>query len=417
MANPYDNQNVQYDMSNVDVTESDMKEVPPSLTFREDQTLFRSVLVAAPDVHHGMMDDGGLAEVDAEWGIQGFNDPSGLDSDSFLDTKSLSLGPGKLSSTDGFNPTKNSPGMMGAQTQAPYLQEVVQPRTLDPTPVYFEKYSSFTSTSLPQELLQDICKSFSAKTNVDFEPCLAKNKIKGVAYECSGRCSFKVRLYRGTVPGTALCEFQRRSGCVVSFNKFYRRCLADIAVHVRNNNEKQGSWLANLNRLEIQANEEPAVQLDTATASNLIAMAGCDCVDVQREGAQALVGVCQHAINQAKLCEMQDQVLPLLQKLLTSADVELCRSGCVLLSSIAGQEVLGQALAQQLCQAMCAVLDGPSSFERLDSKRQVVSALSLLSKSCPDKLQNTVPALKKFMHCEDASLKQPCLVALSNLQQ
>lgn len=291
---------------------------------------------------------------------------------------------------------------------------VVQGRPLEPEPIYYEKYSSFTSSSQPQELLAAISQQFTARTNVDHEPSFEKNKIKGVAYENNGRCTFKISLFQGKTAGSVLCEFQRRSGCVVSFNKFYRRTIASIPAHVETKKtEKSCDWLSNMERIEAQ---EDSVELDVTTASNLISMAGCDNVDVQREGAQALANIIQSAKNKEKLLEMRDSSLPLVQKLLGSFDTELCRSGCVILDNMASMTNMREQLVSCL-GSMVAILDAPVSFETIDCSRRVFSALEQLSTThaaemasnpagsqCINVLKRYVTDMTMWVHTDPAAL-------------
>jgi len=269
------------------------------------------------------------------------------------------------------------------------LNQQPQPRALEPEPIYYEKYSSFNSSCPPQQLLESISTALKERSNVDYEPDLQKNKIKGVAYESNGRCTFKVRLYKGKKEGDVLCEFQRRSGCVVCFNKMYRRTLASshVRCHLTEKVEKNsGSWLQDFDVM--QADADPTVKLDTATATNLMSMAGCEVIDVQREGAQALASVAKHPVNQEKLVEMQDSVVKLLQKLLGSIDTELCRSGCVLLAHMASQDSIRSSLIENCLADMGNVLGAFQSFETVDSKRQVIQTLGKFMQSSQKDIVN-----------------------------
>lgn len=228
-----------------------------------------------------------------------------------------------------------------------------------------------------------------------------------------------MRLYQG-VGTSILCEFQRRSGCVVSFNKFYRRTIADIASHVsKKAGEKSGNWLNTVDRVELQINAEPSIQLDEATAVNLISMAGCDNIDVQREGAQALANVAKFSANQEKLAQIAT-VVPLLQKLLGSVDTELCRSGCVFLACMATQDSMKAAIVQSCLDFMVAILGSPMSFETTDCKRQVAMALSLLAGHVKAHASGQVAYnVLKQIHSEkrfgDSSLQQSVVAAYSTL--
>lgn len=417
MSTPFDNGNENYNTSEIDKTE--IKDEVQSYMGLEPPPTMRSV---------GMMSSAGApgifgAEINrsVDTGIFGgemdstmWGEPSQQEAQQ---TQHFKLAPSE------FNPTKNQFNQfISPISDMPLPMQEMRPRTLDPTPIYFEKYSSFTSTSNPQDLLKDIATSFDAATNVDHECSLEKNKIKGVVYGTPGRCTFKVRLFSAQRPDEVLCEFQRRSGCVVSFNKFYRRTLVNIPKHVnvqQKGQAPQSTWLANSDRLEQLASEEPAVQLDTDTAANLIAMAGCENVDVQREGAQALASIARHVCNQEKLAEaeLQERVVLLVEKLISSDDVELCRSGCVLLCSLTQtQNMQLQLRLGNLTKSMARVMDGPSSFERIDSKRQVARAVLALSKNCTTSLQPLVALIEKHSQCSDNLLSGICSDALISLK-
>lgn len=394
-------------------TESDMKFVPSPLSY---MPVTRSVRAMAPESHYGEESD-----QQSDWGM-GPTSFARTGGNKMVDTNfAMGMGPGKLESDQ---PVKNAGPEASFRTM--YIEQTTgQTQQLQPEPIYYEKYSSFTSSSSPQVLLQDLSQVLTARSNVDHEPCMEKNKIKGVAYENNGRCTFKIRLYQSGAVGKILCEFQRRSGCVVSFNKFYRRTLVDIPSHV-STNVRGGDWISNIDRVEAQADAEPSVQLDDATAVNLISMAGCDNVDVQREGAQALASVAKSPCNQVKLAEMyqkapeESRLVQLLQKLLSSVDTELCRSGSVLLCCLSSQDSMKSVLAQNLLEKMVAVLNAPQSFETSDSKRQVAQALATLSSTCAQQMvglasfKECLEALK-LVHTTDASLKQNALIATANL--
>lgn len=130
-------------------------------------------------------------------------------------------------------------------------------------------------------------------------------QIKGIAYEGdSGSCKFKVNLYQG--PGSdILCEFQRRSGCTVSFNRFYRRTIAEPPLRIF------GDWLKVVDLLEQKAIEEE-ICMDHDTAENLITMAGCKDIKSQREGAHVLTIAARSTVTREQLARM-DTIVPLIR--------------------------------------------------------------------------------------------------------
>lgn len=261
------------------------------------------------------------------------------------------------------------------------LDPFMEAHQLDPVPVYYEKYSSFYTPSPPEHLLRDIHRIFNEMEDVDHDLKPNKCKIKGFANGVTGRCSFKVQLFlhQGT---TILCEFQRRSGCVVSFNKFWKKslgCLKSHAPTLPENNISQLSDVSDCASLPAAFAETTKAVLERDTVDRLLAMAGCDNVDVQREGSAALAAISQ--TNSQQLCECLPQIVPLLQKLMLANDEELCRNACVFLANLCVANECRAEIVKGLLDDMLSLLSEPGQMGRRDSKRHVARALFECSKA------------------------------------
>lgn len=173
---------------------------------------------------------------------------------------------------------------------------------LPPFPVYYhQRFSSFVSRSSPRTLLAAMENVFREDDSVNFAVSFKKNKIKGVILS-DQRTDFKVRLYKGQRSDEVLCEFQRLSGCVVTFNEMYRRTLKGILEHVSGGLDGHGPpvpspWLAKSEWFEKKAGEQHEVQLDPETAANLIAMADSENFLLRLQGAEALASITSEKRN------------------------------------------------------------------------------------------------------------------------
>lgn len=289
---------------------------------------------------------------------------------------------------------------------------------LDPAPVYFEKYSSFYSRSRPEVLLSDLHRVFSEMEGVDHDLCPAKCKIKGFANGVTGRCAFKVQLF-WSVEAMVLCEFQRRSGCVVSFNKFWKRSLTSLTTHAPILPDLGISHLSDVSDLvslppAIAATTKPI--LERATIDRLVAMAGCGNVDVQREGSAALATISQ--VHSHSFIEVLPQLLPLLRKLMLANDDELCRNACVFLANLCFSEICCTEVVSSLLSCMLNLLKEPGHLGRRDSKRHIARALFECSKTpcgvCA--LRPHVSLLQGYRDTQDSALQGSIRGTLERLQ-
>lgn len=275
---------------------------------------------------------------------------------------------------DFAKPMLASLGGLGVE---PYL-EIHQ---LDPVPVYFEKYSSFFTPSSPEPLLRDLHRVLNQMEGVDYDLKPSKCKIKGYANGVTGRCSFKVQLF-WSQGNTILCEFQRRSGCVVSFNKFWKKALGCLKAHAPSLPENNVSYFSDaIDCVSLPAAiaESTRTVLERETVDRLVAMAGCDNVDVQREGSAALAAISQS--NSQELKDYLPQLVPLVRKLMLANDEELCRNACVFLANLCVCEACRADVVKSLLDNMLSLLVEPGHMGRRDSKRHVARALFECSKT------------------------------------
>jgi hypothetical protein len=296
----------------------------------------------------------------------------------------------------------------------PYL-EIHQ---LEPVPVYYEKYSSFYTPSRPEPLLRDIHRVFNEMEGIDHDLKPSKCKIKGFANGVTGRCAFKVQLFwhQGKI---ILCEFQRRSGCVVSFNKFWKKSLGSLKNHSPTLPETSISYLLDnidCGSLPAAFAESSKTVLERDTVDRLVAMAGCDNVDVQREGSAALAAISQS--NSQQLSGSLPQLVPLLRKLMLANDEELCRNACVFLANLCVSEACRAEVVKSLLKNMLNLLTEPGHMGRRDSKRHVARALFECSKTpCGvSALSPHVSILQGYRDTQDTALQGSIRGTLAHLK-
>jgi len=253
---------------------------------------------------------------------------------------------------------------------------------------------------------------------VDHDLKPSKCKIKGYANGPTGRCAFKVQLFwhQGTM---VLCEFQRRSGCVVSFNKFWKKSLGSLKGHAPALPETSMSSLsdsADCGSLPAAFAESTRAVLERDTVDRLVAMAGCDNVDVQREGSAALAAI--SLSNSQQLSSSLPQLVPLLRKLMLANDEELCRNACVFLANLSASEACRSEIVKGLLMSMLNLLSEPGHMGRRDSKRHVARALFECSKT-PSGVQALSPhvsILQGYRDSQDLALQGSIRGTLAHLK-
>jgi len=308
--------------------------------------------------------------------------------------------------------------MMASLGGVGFVEPYLEIHQLDPVPVYYEKYSSFYTPSRPETLLRDMHRIFNDMEGVDHDLKPSKCKIKGFANGVTGRCAFKVQLFwhQGTM---VLCEFQRRSGCVVSFNKFWKKSLGSLKNHAPTLPETSISYLSdNIDCASLPAAfaESAKTVLERDTVDRLVAMAGCDNVDVQREGSAALAAISQS--NSQQLSASLPQLVPLLRKLMLANDEELCRNACVFLANLCISEACRVEVVKSLLMNMLNLLTEPGHMGRRDSKRHVARALFECSKTpCGvSALSPHVSILQGYRDTQDSALQGSIRGTLAHLK-
>jgi hypothetical protein len=330
--------------------------------------------------------------------------------------ESKSLGFGDFTQQGGFDDFAKP--MMASLGGVGLIEPYLEIHQLDPVPVYYEKYSSFYTPSRPDMLLRDMHRLFNEMEGVDHDLKPSKCKIKGFANGVTGRCAFKVQLFwhQGTI---ILCEFQRRSGCVVSFNKFWKKSLGSLKSHAPTLPETSISYLSdNIDCASLPAAfaESAKTVLERDTVDRLVAMAGCDNVDVQREGSAALAAISQS--NSQQLSDSLPQIVPLLRKLMLANDEELCRNACVFLANLCVSEACRVEVVKSLLMNMLSLLTEPGHMGRRDSKRHVARALFECSKTpCGvSALSPHVSILQGYRDTQDSALQGSIRGTLAHLK-
>jgi hypothetical protein len=298
------------------------------------------------------------------------------------------------------------------------VERFLEIHQLEPVPVYYEKYSSFYTQSRPESLLRDIHRILSGMEGVDHDLKPSKCKIKGFANGVTGRCAFKVQLFwhQETI---VLCEFQRRSGCVVSFNKFWKKTLGSLTKHAPALPETSISHLSDgLDCASLPSTfaEGTKAVLGCETVDRLVAMAGCNNVDVQREGSAALAALSQ--TNSLQMLGALPQLVPLLRQLMLASDEELCRNACVFLANLCGLEACRVEVVKNLLTNMLSLLTEPGHMGRRDSKRHVARALFECSKApCGvSALSPHVSILQGYCDIQDSALQGSIRGTLEHLK-
>jgi len=169
-------------------------------------------------------------------------------------------------------------------------------------------------------------------------------------------------------------------------------------------------------RLWLSARESAKTVLERDTVDRLVAMAGCDNVDVQREGSAALAAISQS--NSQQLSASLPQLVPLLRKLMLANDEELCRNACVFLANLCVSEACRAEVVKSLLMNMLNLLTEPGHMGRRDSKRHVARALFECSKTpCGvSALSPHVSILQGYRDTQDSALQGSIRGTLAHLK-
>ena len=249
--------------------------------------------------------------------------------------------------------------------------------SLPPKPLFVYR-TSFTSKNHPNDLLNSLVQCFGEHTEqtldvtvVHHECSQDKKKIKGVGYDYSNYMTyvFRIRLYQGDVKGEILCEFHKLSGCIVSFEKFYRRTLQLVSSHVA----------GGVNNIEAPKFVKSHTQLIDETVTLLFAMVGCENVDFQQDCAQGLAdAVASSTCNQNKLAKMyhrsdptQPNIVQVIMKLLRSREEKLQWYGSVILLHMSSCEDMKEILVFHTEVLMTDIMSSPYSLHTIEVKNNL----------------------------------------------
>jgi len=204
-----------------------------------------------------------------------------------------------------------------------------------------------------------------------------------------------------------LCEFQRRSGCVIFFNKFWRKTLSSLATH-------SPTFPPSVLPSEISDSDSSSLVIpdgakcvfDTESVTQLMAMAGSENVDVQREACSAFAMI-SHAHSFAPALQ---QLLPILDKLLSDCDDEMCRTISVFVANLSVQEECRCSIVASLLNRLLNTLDEPSRLANRDTKRHIARTLFECSKNdgCRKAMLSRVSVLEGLQGTQDSAL-QACI--------
>lgn len=375
-------------------------------------------------------------------GVQGETAAQARESDIFFGNKPISDAPA-------FIPDNS--------VQQPGYGAFLKTQQLARVPKYFAKHSSFFTKSSPEALLRHLSAIFQSMEGVDHLLIPAKAKIAGFANGIVSRCGFKVSLFREH-EARLLCEFQRRSGCVIFFNKLWRQALDRLGVHsptlpqgeslsdastldpvvpfdISDLNvpistdtgsetsmwKKNGVWSLLRAALEPYlvfpdcdlCSEVPGSPCNASVADTLICMAGSDFVDVQREGCAGLASVSLTT----SLFPVLLRLVPVLDNLLAGNDTELTRSISVCLDHICTHEDCCGEIISRLLPRMLGILEEPAHLANQDGKRHIARALLQCSHSdrCKDAIWQKVEILANLRGSQDRALQATIVETLKEL--
>jgi len=252
-------------------------------------------------------------------------------------------------------PTKKA----GLDLDIPATAANPSPRPLKNVPCHLDK-THFRS-SLSCNMILSSLSEILTKLHIDFEVQYLKNKIKGVCHPENIPCSFVVNVFQ-TTDSSVVVEFQRRSGCVVQFSKFYAEVLS--AMNTDGPSQK---------------NEKPEMHtnLDEGTITNLIRMASSELVDVQREGLRVLANCLSSESNKKRLLSASSSFL---STILSSSDEEVLRLASVVAASLSSNTSRATIAIAESSFTLLSKNNFSSLLGR-DTKRHLTQAIAACAKA------------------------------------
>lgn len=328
---------------------------------------------------------------------------------------------------------------------------------LEPVPIFLEKYTSYRSTAAPAKVLTAFTQLFEHAADVDFSVKTQMNQIKAVLTDSrtSAQCHFRVQLYQDAKD--VVVEFQRRSGCAVTFSRFIQRVVADLPqdvvvvpfVEPSTLNTIPDSaelslaldalTLAPVSLAPVSLVAEPVpepcsfdaeqITLDRDTIDNLLVMAASTLVDVQREALCVLVGASCTAANQkailARAQSTMNTVLTTLEQTLSSPDAQVRSAASHLLRNLCSQAELREQVASTLCDKMATAMtmgeaaEGDVDLDTCATKRQLADTFASLAPTHARALRRSGvdTTLRGFLGCADVRLRETVESTLQVLAQ
>lgn len=256
--------------------------------------------------------------------------------------------------------------------------------SLPACPMMIQRHSTFLSHEQPRVIFQRLKEALSHLDYLDFDAKQDKFSIKGITYQPT-RCIFKVNMFENK-DGARVVEFQRRSGCTMSFNNVYNQVLRSLAPIVTRLYASQTNFslqsvrcsLPPMDDINFSENFSASQQeLDVALEA-FVEMLENKFFECQREGVSSLALFLSS--SGARLnSEMRLRLLKLLQKLLLSLSSELARGAALSINLLLASSDLPNAFGEVL-PSLIQSLQTPDSLENRDTKRHASAALLVFAK-------------------------------------
>jgi len=200
-------------------------------------------------------------------GSGGDDDDSAAANDSTSSDWGVSAIAGSASSADTIRSALKSLSLSSAVAAAIDVEEA---------PAFIERHSSFLSHTVPTDILLALATVLESQS-IDFQYTPNKHKIRGVVMAESVSATFVIRVWRRSSESAFLVEFQRRSGCVVTFTNFYRACAQSLSHLIVGGANGSGSRTTSPVPFEVTLNSSQpksgSVTLDAPTLTALTEMA------------------------------------------------------------------------------------------------------------------------------------------------
>lgn len=304
-------------------------------------------------------------------------------------------------------------------------------------PPYVEQYTSFIISQAAYDVLEAICTYFnSMPTSVDYVKSRTKPKISGVVYQNSGSCQFKIKIYYRDAQSNVV-EFQRRSGDVIEFSRFYSTTLAALGPivtrpYVTPTLNMASSTPAPLRPKPMVYAADPSpflpVVLDDAMLQCLFEMLNSTEADVQRESLGCLAQALHQPSNPRKLLSNPEQWSKFMAQctpLLCSKDKEMVRYITTILSHLAPHEAAHSELLN-ISDRLLHLLDLNVSADSVNAilfkevRRQVAVTLVHLTSSHPtfflkDATKTVTPIRRQLNLTSDSILRDHLTQCCRNL--